>query len=159
MATTKKKGTSKQAPRGVVNSLSSSMKPRSLSERGKPARVIKVPAEPHAKKNIKPQIPAPDADRDDTGLDQLDPQTTPARPAAISRLESPAASPREISSRSDMVRCSLRRIRGACRTPPVWAGNRRTCCKGMSSDRAIDLNDSPARHRRHSSSCRAGDIP
>jgi hypothetical protein len=74
------------------------------------------------------------------------------RIAAIALLESPAAMPREISSRSATVSCCLLRARGRGLTPPCCANTMRTAFGVLRSLRAINRLDSPCAHRSHSSS-------
>src|SRR5215203_2962359 len=79
--------------------------------------------------------------------------------AAIARRESPAASPREISSRSTKVSAHRRLRRSGGEKPPVastipWIEPGAFC-----RARAMSLMDSPALHRSHNSFLPAADNP
>src|SRR5215203_2034003 len=79
--------------------------------------------------------------------------------AAIVRRDSPAASPREISSRSDGVSAHPRRRRSGGEIPPVTSSIPWTEPGGFCSARAMSLMDSPALHRFHNSFLPAADNP
>ncbi len=78
----------------------------------------------------------------------------PNRPA-ITRNDSPAATPREISSRSTSDSCRSDRVRGAGRTPPTSSNNLRIDDPFLPSRRAIDRVGSPAFRRSHTSAISA----
>ncbi len=76
-----------------------------------------------------------------------------ARPnrRARTRSDSPAATPREISSRSTRDKCRTDRCRTAGRTPPEASTNARIDPADLPSRRPIDRFDSPACRRSHTS--------
>jgi hypothetical protein len=84
-----------------------------------------------------------------------------ARPSrrAIMRQESPAAGPREISSRSANSKALAARRGGRHCTPPDCNTKARTDGPRLPSRRAISRSDSPRRHRCHTSSCSTADSP
>jgi hypothetical protein len=88
-----------------------------------------------------------------------DPSTTPVPAQAITRQESPAATPRLISSRSAADNEPAGRRRGGCLTPPLCNTKARTEGPGLPIRRAISRSDSPRRHRAQSSSCSWTDSP
>ncbi len=75
------------------------------------------------------------------------------------RIDSPVASPLEISSRSSSLRCPSRRFRGGTYTPPMVRKIVYTDPGGLPIARLISLIDSPACHRSQSSFFRSSDIP
>src|SRR5215217_9784873 len=79
--------------------------------------------------------------------------------AAIVRRDSPAASPREISSRSEGVSAHLCLCRSGGEMPPVASSIPWMEPGGFCSARAMWLMDSPALHRFHSSFLPADDNP
>jgi hypothetical protein len=82
-----------------------------------------------------------------------------ARPirTAMARQDSPAATPRETSSRSAAPSWPAARRRGGSRRPPVRIRNRRTFAMWVPKWRAITRSASPRRYRAQISSCAAGD--
>ena len=76
-----------------------------------------------------------------------------SRPA-MTRSDSPPATPRKISSRSCGDRCRTDRFQGAGRTPPASSNNCRIDDPFLPSRRAIDRVGSPAR-RSHTSAISA----
>ena len=74
---------------------------------------------------------------------------------AITRSDSPAATPLEISSRSVSERWRSARRRGAGRTPPASSNNRRIDDPFLPKRRAIDRVNSPALRRSHTSAISA----
>src|SRR5215212_7963412 len=79
--------------------------------------------------------------------------------AAIARRESPAASPREISSRSVGLSVHPRLRRTGAEMPPVASSIPWMEPGGFCSARAMSLMDSPALHRSQSSFLPAADNP
>jgi hypothetical protein len=77
-----------------------------------------------------------------------------SRPA-MTRSDSPPATPRKISSRSCSDRCRTDRFQGAGRTPPASSNNRRIDDPFLPSRRAIDRVGSPACRRSHNSAISA----
>jgi hypothetical protein len=72
-----------------------------------------------------------------------------ATPLAISRIDKPAAIPREMSSRSDSVSVRGERRRGAGTIPPRCVNRNRIEPWPLPKARPISCNDSPAFQRRH----------
>ncbi len=110
-------------------------------------------ARPHAARSarcarypLRPPLPA-------TSRDTVD----GARPSrlAITRNDSPRATPREISSRSTSDRCRSARRRGGGRTPPASSNSRRIDDPFLPRRRAIDRVSSPACRRSHTSAISA----
>lgn len=62
---------------------------------------------------------------------------------AISRIEFPETSPRDISSRSESVNAKQERLRGLGRIPPVGDKIPKTEDDSLSNERPIELRDSP----------------
>lgn len=72
---------------------------------------------------------------------------------AIARADSPAAMPRDISSRSTSESLRAARLRGNGRMPPVSARCLRTAAGPQRTARAIIRAGSPARHLSQIASC------
>src|SRR5215203_5668353 len=79
--------------------------------------------------------------------------------AAIARRDSPAASPREISSRSAGVSAHLRLCRSGGEKPPVASSIPWMEPGAFCRARAMSLMDSPSLHRFHNSFLPAADNP
>jgi len=78
---------------------------------------------------------------------------------AIWRIVAPAAMPREISSRSLIVRASRERRRVAGAMPPLRTTTPKIEAACLPKALPISLNDWPFFHRSHSSAFRSGDNP
>jgi hypothetical protein len=79
----------------------------------------------------------------------------PSAPA-IARIDSPAASPREISSRSAMLSRPVARRRGSGLIPPHRNRYARTVPVHNPSSRAVGFAACPARNRTHTWSIASG---